>query len=44
MKSNSKKVRARRLARWMNRLAQAGLIHLTGYVFYKHIPIPIAHP
>ena len=38
---NSRKTRARRLARWMNRLAQAGIIRLTGYVFYKHIAIPI---
>ena len=41
---NTKKVRARRLARWMNRLAQAGLIHLTGYVFYKKTAIPLAQP
>lgn len=41
MKNNSKKTRARRLARWLNRLAQAGLIHLTGYMFYRHIAIPI---
>ena len=39
---NSKKARARRLARWMNRLAQAGIIHLTGYVFYKKTAIPLA--
>ncbi len=43
MKTNTKKVRARRLARWMNRLAQAGIIHLTGFVFYKGIAIPLAH-
>lgn len=41
MKSNSKKIRARRLARWMNRLAQVKLIHLTGYVFYKKTAIPL---
>lgn len=41
---NDKKTRARRLARWLNRLAQAGLIHLTGYVFFKGIAIPIDHP
>lgn len=40
---NSKKTRAKRLARWMNRLAQAGIIHLTGYVFYKHIAIPLTY-
>ena len=39
MTTNTKKVRAR----WMNRLAQAGLIHLTGFVFYKGIAIPLAH-
>ena len=41
---NSKKTRARRLARWLNRLAQAGLTHLTGYVFYKRIAIPLTQP
>ena len=41
---NSKKTRARRLARWLNRLARAGLTHLTGYVFFKGIAIPIDHP
>lgn len=41
---NSKKTRARRLARWLNRLAQAGLIHLTGYIFYKKVAIPVTHP
>ena len=41
MKSNSKKIRARRLARWMNRLAQVKLIHFTGYVFYKKTAIPL---
>ena len=41
---NSRKTRAKRLARWMNRLARAGLIHFTGYVFFKGIAIPIYHP
>ena len=41
---HDKKTRAKRLARWMNRLAQAKLIRLTGYVFFKGIAIPIDHP
>lgn len=41
---NNKKIRAKRLARWLNRLAQAGLNHLTGYVFYKRIAIPLTQP
>lgn len=41
---NSKKTRAKRLARWLNRLAQVGLIHLTGYAFFKGIAIPLIQP
>ena len=41
---NNKKIRAKRLARWLNRLAQAGLTHLTGYTFFRGIAIPIDHP
>ena len=40
---NSKKTRARRLARWLNRLARAGLTHFTGYVFFKGIAIPLTY-
>ncbi len=40
MKNNPKKTRARRLARWMNRLAQVKHTRLIGYSFYKGIPIP----
>ena len=42
--NNNKKTRARRLARWMNRLAQVKLIHLTGYAFFKGIAIPLDQP
>lgn len=38
---NSKKIRAKRLARWMNRLAQVKHTHLSGYVFYKKTAIPL---
>lgn len=41
---NSKKIRAKRLARWMSRLAQVKHIQLTGYMFYKHIAIPLIQP
>ncbi len=44
MKHTPKKTRARRLARWLNRLAQVGLTHLTGYTFFRGIAIPIDHP
>ena len=44
MKSNPKKARAKRLARWLNRLAQAGLIQVHGYVFFKGVAIPVTHP
>ena len=40
---NSRKTRAKRLARWMNRLARAGLIHFTGYVFFKGIAIALTY-
>ena len=41
---NSKKARAKRLARWMNRLAQVKHIPLTGYAFFKGIAIPLTQP
>lgn len=41
---NPKKARAKRLARWLNRLAQLSLIKLTGYQFYKGVAIPVTHP
>ena len=44
VKNNSKKIRAKRLARWMNRLAQVKHIPLTGYAFFKGIAIPLTQP
>ena len=41
---NDKKTRAKRLARWMNRLAQVKLIRLTGYIFFKGIAIALTQP
>ena len=42
---NSRKTRARRLARWMTRLAQCNpSLPLYGWAFYHGAAIPITHP
>lgn len=42
---NTKRTRAKRLARWLVRLAQCNpSLPLYGWAFYRGIPMPILHP
>lgn len=44
MHAQSEKARAKRLARWLNRLIQLHQIPLYGYAFVKGIAVPLTHP
>ncbi len=41
---NSKHTRAKRLARWLDRLIQLDLVPLYGWTFYHGVAIPVTHP
>lgn len=40
----SAKARAKRLARWLNRLIQLNHQPIYGYAFVKGIAVPLTHP
>lgn len=43
MSAQSAKTRAKRLARWLNRLVQLNRLPLYGYAFVKGIAVPITY-
>lgn len=44
MHAQSAKTRAKRLARWLNKLIQLNHLPLYGYAFVKGVPVPLTHP